>query len=236
MGIAKSIKAYGIYPFYSPNIEFFLSKLAELVAANFAVTFLDTECNFVYENKTFDFGNQTSLKVFIQQWEYTIENKKQILPTYCLYYPINYEFETELEIDFYQNNVCAIRYLTFEHLWKSFISTLRFDNHWLAEARKHSIVRYNNLRTEYLRLLKKLNINSILILTDAYYDVEEISDPERYLKPEFKDIIQEAETIDKLSLFELDKILLTKKKEELPKEFLLLDELRIAFFEKIKIY
>jgi len=116
MGIAKSIESYGIHHYYSSGIDIFLSKLAELTASNFDVMLLDLDCNIVYENKLSDFGYNQTLHMNILQSEYSIQNTKQLLPSYSLRYPINYEYEIELEIEFHPNQVRSIVFLTFEHL------------------------------------------------------------------------------------------------------------------------
>lgn len=234
MGIAKSIESYGIYRFYSPDTDVFLSTLSELISANFKVSLMDDECNLVYENKLFDFGYTISLKVYIDQWEYNIQNEKQTLPTYSVQFPINYEHETELEIEFYPNQVCLMYFLTFEHLWSSFIRVLRFEINWPDVPRKQIIERYNILRKEYSLILNKLGINSIFILTVANYNIEDISNPVSFFHPEFEDIISNAKTVDGLNTFYLEELLLAKRREQLPEEFLNLNELKIAFVDNLK--
>jgi hypothetical protein len=229
MGIAKSIEAYGIYHYYSPDINIFLSKLAELTASNFEVTLLDLECDMVYENKLFDFGNKQTLPITILQSEYQFQNTKLLLPSYTLKYPIIYEYEHELEIDFHPNQVCNVVFLTFEHLWKTFIEVLRFKIHEKQATRQLSIDRYNTLRSEYSRILKSLKIESILIITHANYKIVELVEPEKYNVPEFQNILEEAVKMDDFTIFDFEEILFAENRNQLPVNFLILDELKIAF-------
>lgn len=107
--------------------------------------------------------------------------------------------------------------MTFEYLWGSFIDVLKFQSEF--ENRKTAIERYQVLRTEYIKILKKLGINKILIITHAYYKIENIGNADFKRLLEFDEIIKEANEKDKLSVFDFPEILNTVNDVELNKDF-----------------
>lgn len=228
MGIAKSILSYGIYHYYSPDTDIFIKKLAELTDSNFNVTLLDIDCDDVYTDKLFDFDKQQTLKLVILESEHEIQNTKQILPTYTVKFPISYDYESALEIEFYPNQVTSLVFLTFERLWKAFIDVLRFEIHSQEISRQQYIERYNKLRKEYTSVLKMLKIDSLLIFTHANYNIESLVEPESYNIMEFQNIIDEAKRIDGFTIFDFEEILLAENKNQLPENFENIDELKIA--------
>jgi hypothetical protein len=233
MGIAKSILSYGIYHYYSQDTDIFMKKLSELTDSNFNVTLLDIDCDNVYTDKLFNFDKQQTLRLVILESEYEIQNTKQILPTYSVKIPISYNYESELEIDFYPNQVTSIVFLTFEHLWKSFIDVLRFEIHSQEISRQQYIERYQTLRREYSRVLKMLEIDSLLIFTHANYNIEYLVEPESYPVMEFQILIDEAKRIDGFNIFDFEEIMFAENKNQLPGNFVSLDELKIALVDNM---
>jgi hypothetical protein len=233
MGIGKSIESYGIYHYYSADINVFIKKLAELTHSNFTVTLLDVDCDAVYTDKLFHFDKPQTLYLTILESEYNIQNTKRTLPTYSVKFPITYDYESELEIEFNPNQVSSIVFLTFEHLWKAFIDVLRFETRFQEIPRHQIVERYQTLRREYSRVLKMLEIDSLLLVTHAYYNIESLTDPESYNSMEFQNITDEAKRIDGFNTFDFEEILLAESKNQLPENFVILDELKIALIDNM---
>ena len=140
------------------------------------------------------------------------------MPVYELTLPINYEYENFLDLAFYPNKSVHITFLTFEHLWNSFIETLKFESFY--EDRRQSIEKYETLRSEYIRIFTKISIDSIFIVTDAYYKIEDLVNEGTYPTLTFSDIPKMAKELDNLTSFDLEKIFRADKVSEICTDFL----------------
>jgi len=153
------------------------------------------------------------------------------MPVYELTLPINYEYDNSIKLVFNPNKSVHIMFLTFEHLWESFIDSLKFES--IYDERQESIERYERLRNEYRNLLKKIGIGSIFIVTHAYYHIENLEDEKMYPTLTFSDILRIAKEMDNLTSFDLEKILRTDKVSEMCKDFLAESSLNIAFIDNL---
>ena len=226
MGIAKNIEAYAIYQDYTENTELFIEKFSDILNADFIVNTFDFECNILHKkDKLATYSKPNKYRLNICYYE-------SGMPVYELTLPINYEYADNIELVFYSNKSVLIRFLTFEHLWSSFIDTLKFDGHfYYYEDRQQSIERYKNLRNEYIRIFNTIGIDSIFIVPDALYKIENIVDEETYPILTFSDIPKIAKETDNLISFDLEEILQIDKYSEMPKDFRDEPSLNIAFID-----
>lgn len=235
MGIAKSIEAYTTYPYYTRDVDAFVKHLSDCLNADFILNIYDRECERLNsENHLTAFHKPNRYRLTVSFNESTVENNAIDLPDYELSVPIDYIFDETLEITFFPNNAVQIFFLTFEHNWYGFIETLKFNS--LFEPRKLAILRYNILRNEYIPLLKKLDIGSILIITHAYYKMEDISDGDKYANLSFPDILKVAKESDNLTCFDFEQILYAHSISDLSKEFLDKPDLEISLVDNLNIY
>jgi hypothetical protein len=229
MGIAKNIEAYSTYDYYTSNTDEFIQKLSDKLEADFIINVYDTDYNHIGEEDTHtSFGKNNLLRLTIEFIEYNINSKTYVLPNYELIVPIQFAYENTLSISFFPNNSLHITFLTFEHLWRSFIDELKFIPNW---DRQIAIDRYERLRNEYKPIFKKIGIEKLFITTDAYYHIENITDCEDYRKITFDDIINEAKRTDKLIAFDFGKILGATHQHQLSSEFANQLELSIALID-----
>jgi hypothetical protein len=230
MGIAKSIEAYAVYSEYTKDTEVFIKKMSDNLNADFIINSFDTEYEPLHEEDLLtSFSKPNRYRLTISYHE-CLQNDKTInIPEYTLTLPIDYEFEDDIELIFYPNNLVHIMFLTFEHMWGGFINTLKFE--FLYENRQQAIERYEKLRSEYICMFKKIGIDSIFILTHAYYKIEDLDDDNMYPVLTFSDIPKIAKENDNLTSFNLEKILRTEKVTDLCKDFLATSELNIAFID-----
>jgi hypothetical protein len=223
MGIAKSIEAYTIYQDYTENTEKFIRKLSDNLNADFIVNTYDKDYEPLHkEDKLTAYSKPNRYRLTICYYD-------NYMPVYELRLPINYEYDDSIELVFNPNNSVHIMFLTFEHLWESFIVSLKFES--IYEDRQESIERYERLRNEYRSLLQKIGIGSIFIVTHAYYHIENLEDEKTYPILTFSDIRKIAKEMDNLTSFDLEKILRTDKVSEICKDFLVTPSLNIAFID-----
>ena len=229
MGIAKSIEAYAIYQDYTENTELFIKKLSDILNADFIVNTFDIDYNLLHKrDKLTAYSKPNRYKLNICYYE-------SGMPVYELTLPINYEDEDSIELIFHSNKSVHIRFLTFEHLWDSFIGRLKFDILYDYGDREESIERYKKLRNEYIRIFNTIGIDSIFIVTDALYKIEDIVDEETYPILTFSDIPRIAKEIDNLTSFDLEEILQINKVSEMSKDFMAEPSLNIAFIDNLNI-
>jgi len=225
MGIAKSIEAYTIYQDYTENTKMFIKKLSDSLNADFIVNTFDKDYEPIHK--------KDKLTAFSKPHKYrlTICYYDNDMPVYELTLPINYEYDNSIKLVFNPNKSVHIMFLTFEHLWESFIDSLKFES--IYDERQESIERYERLRNEYRNLLKKIGIGSIFIVTHAYYHIENLEDEKMYPTLTFSDIPRIAKEMDNLTSFDLEKILRTDKVSEMCKDFLAESSLNIAFIDNL---
>ena len=225
MGIAKNIEAYAIYRDYTGNTETFIKKFSDSFNADFIVNTYDKDYKPLHkEDKLTEYSKPDKYRLTICHYD-------NDMPVYNLKLPINYEYEDSIELVFYPNKSVHIMFLTFEHLWNGFIETLKFE--CLHNDRQQSIKKYENLRNEYIRIFNKISINSIFIVTDAHYKMEDLVNEETYPTLTFSDIPKIAKEMDNLTSFDLEKILQTEKVSEICKDFLAEPSLNIAFIDNL---
>jgi len=233
MGTAKNIEAYTISPHYSSNTENFINKLAELLNADFIINEYDPEYETIGEiNRYTALNKPNQYRLTIEHDEYTIDNETVILPGYELTIPIQHPNERQLQLYFNPNNTVQLTFLTFEHIWQSFVETLKFNRD--PKYRIQSIQNYDELRREYRTILTKLQIPSLFMIPDAHYKVNEIENIESYSNPEFSDIPKIAFSLDNIETFHFEPILFAKSKKELPTGFINREVLNIAFIDNLK--
>ena len=200
MGIAKSIEGYGVFDKYNRDVDSFLKTLSDVLDSNFVLNSFDKDYNSIHEeNKYIDFHRKNEYQITIEICEYEIQNSKEEFPIYELTIPIDYIYEDSLTLIFYPNNCVHIMFLTFEHLWRVFIDNLKLISDFNIN-RQLIINRYEKLRQAYIPYLLALNINSILITTHAYYQIENLTDIEEYCNLTFPEIIKSANEKDNLQL------------------------------------
>ncbi|MCL1969782.1 MAG: hypothetical protein FWF65_09620 [Bacteroidetes bacterium] len=229
MGIAKNIEAYAIYQDYTENTELFIKKLSDILNADFIVNTFDIECNLLHKRDKITAYSKPN-KYRLNIWYY-----ESGMPVYELTLPINYEYNNNIELVFSSNKSVHIMFLTFEHSWNEFIETLKFDEDFYYEDRQQRIERYKNLRNEYIRIFNTIGIDSIFIVTDALYQIEDIVDEETYPILTFSDIPRIAKEIDNLTSFDLEEILQINKVSEMSKYFMAEPSLNIAFIDNLNI-
>lgn len=230
MGIAKNIEAYTIYDNYHENIDKFIKDMSEKLNADFTYNRYDKYFEIIGdEDCETSFGKQKRYKLSIEYEEFTINGTIRTIPIYDITIPIEYEYEDHLNLIFYPNRTLQITFLTFEHLWSSFIDELRF----CYDRRQESIKKYETLRIEYASILNKIGIGNILIATHAYYHLEGITSLQTLSALKFSDIIKVATEEDNLSIFDLRQVLITNKKECLDSLFLKTPNLNIAFIDTL---
>ena len=233
MGIAKSIQAYSVYENYNSDIEVFIKHLSDKLNADFILNIFDKEYDHIGdENIITTFNKQERFRLPITFDVYEIDGITNELPTYEISIPIKFIYEDSIELTFYPNQSVHIAFLTFEHLWSSFIDILKFKS--VYEDRKQAISRYQTLRNEYIDILHKFDISQIFITTHAYYEIENITDYETYHKLTFSDIIEVAHKKDKLSIFDFQHILNTKDNMQLEKIFIDKSDLEIILLDTLK--
>ena len=225
MGIAKNIEAFAIYQDYTENAEAFIKKLSDSLNADFIVNTYDVDYKPLHKkDKLTAYSKPNKYRLSICYFG-------NDMPVYELLLPINYEYEDNIELVFYPNKSVHIMFLTFENLWDGFIKTLKFENFY--EDRQQSIERYENLRNEYVHIFNKIGINSIFIVTHAFYKIEDLVNDKTYPTLTFSDISKIAKEMDNLTSFDLEKILRTEKSSEICKDFLAKPSLNIAFIDNL---
>lgn len=233
MGIAKSIEAYAVCDFYTTNTDQFIRELSNKLDADFIINIYDNEYEQVGDEDTqTNFNKSKQYRLTITLDEYTIQDSTCILPTYELTVPINFVYKESIELIFNPNNCVHIMFLTFEHLWSSFIDILKFQSEY--ENRETAVVRYQTLRKEYTTILKNLGINKILILTHALYNIENIEnieDIEYIEKLSFDDIVKEAKEKDNLIAFDFQEILNATNTTQLDRAFVDKPKLEIMLLD-----
>jgi len=230
MGIAKSIEAYTVCDFYTSNVEQFISTLSKKLDADFIINIFDEDFEQIGKEDTHTNFNKTKkYKLVVTLDEYNIQKDVCILPTYELTVPINFVYIKSIELAFSPNKVIHITFLTFEHLWSSFIDVLKFQSQY--ENRETAISRYQSLRTEYIKILKRLESDRILILTHAYYNIENIESVEHFEELEFDNLIKEAKEKDNLIAFDFQEILNATNATQLDRVFLDKPELEIMLLD-----
>lgn len=188
MGIAKSIQAYSVYENYNSDTDSFIKHLSDKLNADFIINIFDKEFDRIgNENLLTTFDKQNRYRLTITFDENKIGEQVSELHTYEISLPIKYIYEDSLELTFYPNHSVHITFLTFEHLWRSFIDTLKFQSAYTD--RQQAINRYQILRNEYSNILHKIDINQIFITTHAYYEVEDVTDTETFHRLTFENII-----------------------------------------------
>lgn len=233
MGIAKNIEAYTVSPLYTSDKEKFLCNLSELLSADFTINEYDPEYETIGKtNVKTEFNQPNQYQITIENDNYTIDNKLVTLPSYELIIPIDHPNEKQLQFYFNPNKTVQILFLTFEHNWKSFVEILKFNLY--PEDRPESIKNYDILRGEYKTILNKLGIPSFFIIPDAHYKMYEIQNIESYTNLEFSDIKEIALRLDKLKSFNLEKILYSNSRNELPPGFINHEVLKIAFIDNLR--
>ena len=195
MGIAKNIEAYAVYQEYTENTEMFIKKLSERLNADFIVNTFDEDYEPLHKKNrltAYSKPNKHRLTIFYHG------STQNDLPVYELTLPISYEYEDSIDLVFYPNKSVHMMFLTFEHLWGSFINVLKFE--FLYEERQQSIEKYEKLRTEYINIFKKMGIDSIFIVTHAYYKIENLLYEDEYPILTFSDIPKIAKEEDNLTI------------------------------------
>lgn len=230
MGTAKSIEAYSVYEKYNSDKEVFILELSRKLNADFLINVFDKDFNRIgIEDRQTNYNKSNIYNLTITFDEYTISDKTFELPTYELTVPIAYEYEESLEFVFSPNNSIHIYFLTFEHLWGTFIENLKFA--FGNQEREESIKRYKCLQSEYKNLLNKIGIEQICIVTHNYYEIECVTDYESYNKLNFGNILQIAKSEDNLKIFDFQQILETKYENDLDKEFKEESNFKIALID-----
>ena len=228
MGIAKSIEAYAVYQNYTDNVEMFIKNLSDQLNADFIVNTFDHDCEPLHEeNQLTAYSKPYKYRLYI----YYHEINQTDMPVYKLTLPLENEYDKSVELSFYPNKSVHIMFLTFEHLWGSFIEVLKFEN--LYEERQQSIEKYEKLRTEYISFFKKMGIDAIFIVTHAYYKIENLTYEDEYPILTFSDIPKIAKEVDNLTSFDFEKILRTEKKSDLCEIFLVHPSLNIALIDNL---
>jgi hypothetical protein len=233
MGIAKNIEAYGIFEGYTSDTDIFIQKLSDLLDSDFVVSVTNADGDLVTEHQLFKFGKPLSHQLFIDYDEYTFDDKGELLPCYRLIVPINYIYIKYIEIEFFPNKTCYITFLTFEHLWVTFIESLRWGLPSYADLRESAVLSYNQLRNEYGKVLKKLGMDKIFIVTDAYYNIDGITNNEKFPEMSFEKLMDLAKELDNFLIFDLNTILQINNPEQLPKDFMNENILKIAFIDNL---
>lgn len=233
MGIAKSIEAYSIYENYNSDTDVFIKHLSDRLNADFIINIFDKDYEHIGdENIVTAFNKQYKYRLTITFDEYKIGDDSTELPTYEISIPIKYIYEDCIEFTFCPNQSVHIMFLTFEHLWSSFIETLKFQSAY--EDRQQAISRYQALRREYTSILHEFEISQIFITTHAYYEIENVTDFETYNNLTFEKIIEVAQEKDKLAIFDFQHILETTSKIQLDKRFIDKSDLGILLLDTMK--
>lgn len=233
MGIAKSIEAYSVCDDYNSDTDKFIKHLADKLNADFIINFFDREYDHIGDEDIHTtFGKENRYRLTITFDEYKIGEQTNKLPTYEISIPIKYIYEDSLEFTFYPNHSVYITFLTFEHLWRSFIDTLKFQSPYTD--RRQAINRYQILRNEYLNILQKIGVKQLFIATHAYYEIEDVTDTETFHRLTFENIIQVAKEKDKLTIFDFQNILDTDDSALLDKEFINKSDLEILLVDTLK--
>lgn len=231
MGMAKSITGYSVYSDYTVDNEVFIKNLSERLDADFIVNTYDIYVEPLHEKDlvtSFSKPNKYRLDVMFNE----CKQKGTVFeaPNYLLIIPIDYTDDDSIEIVFYPNKFVEITFLTFDHLWSSFINTLKFSNPWI-EDRKQEIAKYEKLRSEYINICKKLGMDSMAIFTDVYYHIENLADEEAILT--FSDILTVAKEKDNLTCFDFEEILSAGSVTGLSEDFLMKDEWKILLIDNL---
>ena len=121
--------------------------------------------------------------------------------------------------------------MTFEHLWGSFIDTLKFQASYTD--RRQTISRYQILRNEYINIFQKVGIKQFFITTHAYYEIEDITDVETFHRLTFENIIQVAKEKDKLTIFDFKDILDADDSTQLDKKLIHKSDLEILLIDTL---
>lgn len=231
MGIAKSIEAYTVYENYNSDIDVFIKNISDRLMADFTINIFDNDFNHIgNENIVTNFNKSNNYRLTIIVDEYEIEEKIIQLPTYEITIPINYIYEDSIDFIFYPNNSVQIMFLTFEHLWCSFINVLKFKGY---EDREQLLRRYQVLRKEYTDILCKFGISQLYITTHAYYEIENVTDSETFNKLTFDKIIEIAQEKDNLTIFDFKHILDATDVTQLDKSFIDKSYLEILLLDKL---
>ena len=235
MGIAKSIGGFAIYKEYVANKNLFIKRLSDRLNADFTVTCYDKNSNHLPDaDRQTLFSKPNMYNLTIWDYEYNSKGETITLPTYELILPIGYEYNDSIQLTFDPNGVVEIMFLTFEHLWITFIETLKFIATY--QDRNEAVNRYNTLRAEYINILNNLNMNSVFIVTYARYIITDtLGCMEYYPSITFCDIPRIAKEKDNLTTFELESILYAKSIKELGADFVSKPDLEIAFIDNLRL-
>lgn len=232
MGIAKSIEAYTVYESYNSDTDVFIKHLSERLNADFTINKFNKEYEHIgKENIVTNFNKSNNYRLTITFDEYRVDKKTIQLPTYEITIPINYIYEESIDFTFYPNSSVHIMFLTFEHLWVSFIDELKFQGY---EKREQLISRYQALRKEYTDILHKFGISQIFITTQAYYEIENITNFEMFNKLTFEKITEIAKERDNLTIFDFQHILDAKDISQLDKNFIDKSDLEILLLDTLQ--
>lgn len=234
MGIAKNIEAYTVYENYNSDTDVFVKNLSDRLNADFIINTFDKDYEHIGDADRFTtFNKPDRYRLTITFDEYRIGKTSNELPTYEISIPVKYIYEDSIEFTFYPNQSVHIMFLTFEHLWYSFIETLKFQSP--RQDRQQAISRYQILRKEYSYILHKFGISQIFITTDAYYEIENVTDFETFNKLTFANIIEIAQEKDKLTIFNFQNILDTTDKIQMDKKFIDKSDLQILLVDTLKL-
>ena len=230
MGLAKSIEAYSVFKYYDSETDRFIKNLSEKLNADFIITTYDNNYKLIVnQNEQTTFKKQYQYKLTITLDNYILNKEVNYVPTYELVIPIHNDYEDEINITFYPNQSIHIAFLTFEHLWSSFMETLKFKLD--AKNRPTEVNRYQVLRNQYTTILHKLEINKIIISTHANYKFEDVINYNTFPKLTFDTILQIAIEQDNLTIFNFEEMLSTTTIEHLNQTFLEIPDLKILLLD-----
>lgn len=201
MGIGKTIEAFGISNLYTSDTKQFLSQLP--TTFNYEVTIYDIDYCIVEEYKMIHQNTDSSALYLTVEINLYKENED---PLYTITVPIKTENESKLNFIFYKNQLVQIQFLTFEHLWLSFLQCL-------YNYQDFDI--FLQLRKEYKYWCKILGIDSLLIFSDHLYKFEAFNNDAIY--PHFnqtKELITLAQKLDKVHCLHLPDLLTTNINQE----------------------
>jgi hypothetical protein len=232
MGIAKSIEAYSVCKNYNTDIDIFIKYLSDRLNADLIINKFDKDYKHIgKKNIGTNFKKENKYYLTITYDEYKIGENLRQLPSYEISIPIKHCYDDYIEFNFYPNHSVHIMFLTFEHLWRTFIETLKFQAAY--QDRQEAIGRYQILRREYSNILLKIDISKIFITTHAYYEIESITYEKLFPELTFKDIIEVAKEKDKFNIFDFQQILDTDSELQLDKSFIETPDLNILLLDTL---
>ncbi len=235
MGIAKTMHAIGVYPFYTNDYRAFATEIGKRFKANIEVRFEDYTIDDEMLNKgkkVFDNGFKEMFRLNVIIDFYNYEHPADGSYTYyVLTLPIDLIYQNELFLEFCPNGIFQLYFLPFSNSWSSFIHDLKNRINSVFPDQCESILKnINRIRSAYINLLKKIDSNEIIIWTDCHYQTEE-----KYLhSQQFTSEISMVEL--KTSMVELDKIQLfyfmQVVNQEIKIDTNVHSDLQIAFIDK----